>query len=98
MERDAPGTERKRPVRQGVVPGARTGGAHLLLPAPQTPAGSLHSLGTGTAVATGRSSAAPKQEENHAKLRLTTKAGTLEIMDADRSVLDQILQAMLHAE
>ena len=41
---------------------------------------------------------APKPEEVHAKLRLTTKAGTLKIMDADRSVLDQILQAMLHAE
>ena len=41
---------------------------------------------------------APKQEESHAKLRLTTKAGTLEIMDADRSVLDRVLQAMLHAE
>ena len=39
-----------------------------------------------------------KQEESHAKLRLTTKAGTLEIMDADRSVLDQVLRAMLHAE
>ena len=41
---------------------------------------------------------APKPEEPHAKLRLTTKAGTLEIMDADRSVLDQVLKAMLHAE
>lgn len=40
----------------------------------------------------------PKAEDTHAKLRLTTKAGTLEIMDADRSVLDQVLQAMLHAE
>jgi len=40
---------------------------------------------------------APKSEETHAKLRLTTKAGTLEIMDADRSVLDQVLRAMLHA-
>ena len=41
---------------------------------------------------------APKPEESHVKLRLTTKAGTLEILDADRSVLDQVLQAMLHAE
>ena len=41
---------------------------------------------------------APKPEESHAKFRLTTKAGTLEILDADSSVLDQILQAMLHAE
>ena len=41
---------------------------------------------------------APNLEEPHAKLRLTTKAGTLEIMDADRSVLDQVLKAMLHAE
>ena len=41
---------------------------------------------------------APKPEEAHAKLRLITKSGTLEIMDADRSVLDQILLAMLHAE
>ena len=41
---------------------------------------------------------APKPEESHAMLRLTTKAGTLEILDADRSVLDQVLQAMLHAE
>lgn len=41
---------------------------------------------------------APKPEESHATFRLTTKAGTLEIMDADRSVLDQVLRAMLHAE
>ena len=41
---------------------------------------------------------APKPEESHAKLRLTTKTGTLEIMDANWSVLDQVLQAMLHAE
>ena len=40
----------------------------------------------------------PKPEESHAKLRLTTKTGTLESMDADRSVLDQVLRAMLHAE
>ena len=40
----------------------------------------------------------PKPEESHAKLRLSTKTGTLEIMDADRSVLDQVLRAMLHAE
>ena len=41
---------------------------------------------------------ASKPEETHAKLRLTTEAGTLEIMDAERSVLDQVLRAMLHAE
>ena len=41
---------------------------------------------------------APKPEASCTKLRLTTKAGTLEIMDADRSVLDQVLRAMLHAE
>ena len=41
---------------------------------------------------------APEPEETHAKLRLTTKAGTLEILDADRSALEQVLQAMLHVE
>ena len=41
---------------------------------------------------------APKPEETHAKLRLTTKTGTLEILDADRSVLDQVLRMVLHAE
>lgn len=41
---------------------------------------------------------APKLDESHAKLRLTTRAGTLEIMDAERSVLDQVLQMMLYAE
>ena len=41
---------------------------------------------------------APKPQESHAKLRLTTKIGTLEIMDADRSALDQVLRMMLHAE
>lgn len=41
---------------------------------------------------------APKAEDTHAKLRLTTKAGTLEIMEADRSVLEQVLRMMLHAE
>lgn len=37
-------------------------------------------------------------QESHAKLRLTTKAGTLEIMDVDQTVLDQVLRAMLNAE
>ena len=41
---------------------------------------------------------APKPEESHAQLRLTTKNGTLEIMDADCSVLDQVLRAMLYAK
>ena len=41
---------------------------------------------------------APKPEESDAKLRLTTKTGMLDVMDADHSVLDQVLQAMLHAE
>lgn len=41
---------------------------------------------------------APKPQESHAKLRLTTRIGTLEIMDADRSALDQVLRMMLHAE
>ena len=58
VERDTPGTERKRPVCKSVVPGARLGRTYLLLPAPQT----------------------------------------LEIMDADSSVLDQVLRMMLHAE
>jgi len=49
VERDAPGAERKWPDRQGVVPGARDGRAYLLLPAPEAPAGSLHSAGTGPA-------------------------------------------------
>ena len=41
---------------------------------------------------------APKPQESHAKLRLTTKTGTLEIADADWSTLDQVLRMMLHAE
>ena len=41
---------------------------------------------------------APKPQESHAKLRLTTRTGTLEIMDADRSTLDQVLRMILHAE
>ena len=41
---------------------------------------------------------APNQEGNHAKLRLTTKAGTLLIQDADHGVLYQVLGTMLHAE
>lgn len=41
---------------------------------------------------------APKPEESHVKLRMTTKAGTLEIMDADHSILDQVLQEMFNAE
>ena len=41
---------------------------------------------------------APKMSGNQPVLRLTTSAGTLEIINADRSVLDQVLQTMLHAE
>ena len=41
---------------------------------------------------------APKMRGNQPVLRLTTNAGTLEIINADRSVLDQVLRTMLHAE
>ena len=41
---------------------------------------------------------APKMSGNQPVLRLTTSAGTLEIINADRSVLDQVLRTMLHAE
>ena len=41
---------------------------------------------------------APKEPEHHASLRLTTRAGTLEIMDADRQMLELVLRGMLHAE
>lgn len=58
VERDASGAERKWSVRQGVVPGARDGRSYLFLPAPEAPAGSLRSAGTGTAIAVGRGSAA----------------------------------------
>lgn len=41
---------------------------------------------------------APKEPECQAKLRLATKAGTLEIIDADRNTLELVLRVMLHAE
>lgn len=41
---------------------------------------------------------APKETELGAQLRLTTQAGTLEIANADRQVLDHVLRVMLHAE
>ena len=41
---------------------------------------------------------APKEPECHAKLRLTTEAGTLEIMDADRQTLELVLRRFIHAE
>ena len=41
---------------------------------------------------------APMMSENQPVLRLTTSTGTLEIINADRSVLDQVLRTMLHAE
>ena len=40
----------------------------------------------------------PKETELGAQLRLTTQAGTLEIANADREVLDHVLRVMLHAE
>ena len=40
----------------------------------------------------------PKEPEFQAQLRLTTQAGTLEIGNADREVLDHVLRVMLHAE
>ena len=40
----------------------------------------------------------PKEPEYQAQLRLTTQAGTLEIANAGRAVLDHVLQVMLHAE
>lgn len=41
---------------------------------------------------------APKKTEFQAQLRMTTQAGTLEIANADREVLDHVLRVMLHAE
>ena len=41
---------------------------------------------------------APKMSEKQPVLRLTTSAGTLEIINADRPVLEQVLRVMLHAE
>ena len=43
-----------------MVPGARAGGAYLLLPAPETPPGGLYCAGTGTAGTAGRSSSGSK--------------------------------------
>ena len=40
----------------------------------------------------------PKEPEFQAQLRLRTQAGTLEIGNADREVLDHVLRVMLHAE
>ena len=40
----------------------------------------------------------PKEPEFQAQLRLITQAGTLEIVNADREVLDHVLRVMLHAE
>ena len=93
MERNAPGAERKWSVRQGVVPGARDG--YRLRKLRQTACTALEQA---LPLQLAEVPLAPKQEESHAKLRLTTKAGTLEIMDADHSVLDQVLRMMLHAE
>ena len=98
MEWNAPGATGKRVVRQSMVPGARADRTCLLLPTPEALAGSLYCTRTGTAIQLAEVPTAPKSEETHAKLRLTTKTGTLEIMDADQSVLDQVLRAMLHAE
>ena len=39
-----------------------------------------------------------KETEFQTQLRLTTQAGTLEIANADREVLDHMLRVMLHAE
>ena len=41
---------------------------------------------------------APKEPERHASLRLTTRVGTLEIMDADQQTLEVVLRGLLHAE
>ena len=40
----------------------------------------------------------PKEPKQHTNLRLTTGAGTLEILDADTATLDRVLRMMLHAE
>ena len=41
---------------------------------------------------------APQEPERHTSLRLTTRAGTLEIMDADRQMLELVLRGLFHAE
>ena len=41
---------------------------------------------------------APKEPEQPVPLRLTTRGGTLEIMDANRETLELVLRVMLHAE
>ena len=41
---------------------------------------------------------APKEPDCHARLRVATKEGTLEIMDADRQTLELVLRGLFHAE
>ena len=40
----------------------------------------------------------PKEPQHPVSLRLTTGAGTLEILDADPATVDRVLRMMLHAE
>lgn len=40
----------------------------------------------------------PKEPATHTSLRLTTRSGTLEIMDADRKTLELVLRGLFHAE
>ena len=67
MERNASAAEREWPVCQGMVPGARSGGAYLLLPAPETASDGLYCIGTDPADTAGRSGAGSKVERNLCK-------------------------------
>lgn len=99
MEWNAPGAERKRSVRKSVVSGAWFGRACILLPAPEAlPGWACTALEQAQPLQLAEVPLAPKQEGSFARLRLTTKAGTLEIQDADHGVLDQVLRMILHAE
>ena len=40
----------------------------------------------------------PKEPATHTSLRLTTRAGTLEIMDTDQQTLELVLRGLFHAE
>ena len=98
MAWDGSGAEGKRFICQGVVFGAWVTEHVYYYRLRQLRMSACQALQEAQPVQLAEVPLAPKVPERHASLRQTTRAGTLEIMDADRQMLELVLRGMLHAE
>ena len=98
MEWDGAGVQGKRVIRQGVVFRAWDTEHVYYYRLRQLRLAACQALQEAQPAQLAEVPLAPKEPATHTSLRLTTRVGTLEIMDADRQTLEVVLRGLRHAE